>query len=173
MKNSRRQFIRKCGFATTASLLPSINWSSTSIYKTQDIEAIAPELVKEFVRVAHFDFEETKKMLEKTPHLINATQDWGDGDFESAIGAAGHMGFKDLANHLISKGARFDIFVLTMLGKTDTVKPWLESYPHLLNSIGPHGFTLLHHANKGGKDAEDLYDYLQRKGLFRNIHFHI
>jgi hypothetical protein len=52
-----------------------------------------------------------------------------------------------------------------MLGKTDLVKPVLETYPSLVTAKGPHGFTLLHHAKVGGKDGEDLYAYLQEKGL--------
>jgi len=53
----------------------------------------------------------------------------------------------------------------SMLGKTDLVKPILETYPNLMTAKGPHGFTLLHHAKVGGKDAEELYSYLQEKGM--------
>ena len=97
--------------------------------------------------------------------LLNAAWDWGNGDFETALGAAGHLGIKETANLLISLGARTDIFVLTMLGKTDIVKALLKTYPSLLNSKGPHGFTLLHHAEKGGKDSEKLLKHLQKLGL--------
>ncbi len=88
-----------------------------------------------------------------------------NGDFETAIGAARHMGQKETAKFLISLGARTDIFVLTMLGEIDLVKSLLKAYPSLLNSIGPHGFTLLHHAEKGGKDAEKLVTHLKKLGL--------
>ncbi|MBP6694840.1 MAG: hypothetical protein KA161_06910, partial [Saprospiraceae bacterium] len=91
--------------------------------------------------------------------------DWGNGDFETALGAAGHVGNKEIANYLISFGARTDIFVLTMLGETDIVKAMLKTYPALLQSKGPHGFTLLHHAEKGGKDAEKLLKHVQKMGL--------
>lgn len=30
-------------------------------------------------------FEKTKQMLEATPALLNASWDWGNGDFEEAI----------------------------------------------------------------------------------------
>lgn len=89
----------------------------------------------------------------------------GAGDFETALGAAGHMGLKETANFLLSLGARADIFVLTMLGKTDIVKAILKDYPSLLNSKGPHGFTLLHHAEKGGKESEELVAHFQSLGL--------
>ena len=52
-----------------------------------------------------------------------------------------------------------------MLGKTAIVKAYLDSYPAYLNARGPHGFTLLHHAQKGGEDARELLEYLQSKGL--------
>lgn len=93
---------------------------------------------------------------------------WGGGDFETAIGAAGHMGLKEMAKYLLEKGARTDIFVLTMLGKTEIVKAMLKEYPSLLNSLGPHGFTLLHHAQKGEKDSEELFSLFQSLGLKEN-----
>ncbi|HNV28016.1 MAG TPA: hypothetical protein PKJ83_02695 [Cyclobacteriaceae bacterium] len=126
---------------------------------------ISSELVNEFVKVAHSDLNRVKEMLKERPLLLNAAWDWGGGDFETAIGAAGHMGLKETASYLLDKGARADIFVLTMLGKTELVKSTLKEFPVLLNSIGPHGFTLLHHAEKGGKDAEELFTYLQSLGL--------
>ena len=56
-----------------------------------------------------------------------------------------------------------NLFTLTMLGKTKIVKPTLEAYPELIFAKGPHGFTLLHHANIGG--SKDLSNYLKEKGL--------
>jgi hypothetical protein len=37
-----------------------------------------------------------------------------------------------------------------MLGHLETVKLTLTAHPMLLNSKGPHGLTMLHHAIKGG-----------------------
>jgi hypothetical protein len=48
----------------------------------------------------------------------HAMQDWGDGDFESAIGAAGYMGLKGLAIFLIGEGARAEIFVSKLVFDT-------------------------------------------------------
>lgn len=59
--------------------------------------ALPADLVKEFVGVAHVNLEKTKSMLAAEPGLVNATWDWGGGDFEQAIGGAGHMGRKDIA----------------------------------------------------------------------------
>jgi ankyrin repeat protein len=91
--------------------------------------------------------------------------DWGGGDWETGLEGAGHVGSKDIARFLIANGARPNIFVLTMLGQTAIVKAILETYPELLNSKGPHGYTLLHHAEKGEEDSEELLKYLTDKGL--------
>ena len=81
----------------------------------------------------------TKALLAEQPSLLNATWDWGGGDFEMGIGGAGHMGNREIAEYLISQGGRFDIFVAAMLGKLEIVRSLLAAWPALLNSKGPHG----------------------------------
>lgn len=159
---SRKDFLLK-GFLLTTG----IAIAPTSIY-TQSQEKpkpIDPAIVQEFVKVAHSDFNRVQELIKTYPLLLNAAWDWGGGDFETAIGAAGHMGLKETANFLLSLGARADIFVLTMLGKTEIVKAILQDNPSLLYSKGPHGFTLLHHAKKGGKESEELAAHIQSLGL--------
>lgn len=124
--------------------------------------------IKEFVVAGHGNLEKVREMIAEMPNLIYCRYDWGGGDFEEAIEGAGHLGNKEIANFLIEKGARVNLFVLTMLGKTNLVKPVLEAYPHLVFAKGPHGFSLLHHAKQGGKDAEALHEYLSGKGLEKN-----
>jgi len=159
---SRKEFLKRSLFLTAGiSVAPNLVFSQTK----EEAETVDPALVNEFVNVAHSDFERVKKMIKEKPLLLNSSWDWGGGDFETAIGAAAHMGHKDIVNFLITLGARTDIFVLTMLGKTDIVMAMLEAYPNLLNSQGPHGFTLLHHAEKGGKEAENILKNLQKLGL--------
>ena len=163
MNTTRRKFIyNTMAAAGSAVFIPQMAFGRATPDFISD--QIDQEIVKEYVTVAHSDFERMKTLLEEYPNLLNATMDWGDGDFESAIGAAGHMGHKDYANYLIDNGARFDIFVLSMLGKTEIVMPFYDAYPDLITSIGPHGFTMLHHAEKGGDDSKELYDYLVSKG---------
>jgi len=111
-----------------------------------------------------FKLERVKELLAQEPGLLNATWDWGGGDFETALGGAGHMGRKDIAEFLINKGSRMDIFVATMLGKLDVVKAMLTAYPELIASKGPHGLTFLHHARKGGEAAVPLLQYLESLG---------
>ncbi len=128
-------------------------------------DPLPAEKVKEFVMAGHGNFDKVKSLLLEFPTLRYAAWDWADGDFETALEGAGHVGNKAIANFLIEQGARVNLFVLTMLGKTTLVKPYLETFPAYLQARGPHGLTLLHHAQKGGEDAKELLDYLQSKGL--------
>ena len=75
------------------------------------------------------------------------------------------MGNTEIAEHLVRKGARVNLFVLTMLGKENLVRPVIEEYPDLLTAKGPHGYTLLYHAQKGGARSAALADYLASQGL--------
>jgi hypothetical protein len=126
--------------------------------------ALPPELVRDFVQKAHADLAGTKALLADQPALLNATWDWGGGDFEAAIGGAGHMGHREIAEFLIGQGARFDIFVAAMLGKIDSVRAALTAWPELVHSTGPHGISLLRHAHAGGEHARDVVEYLKSKG---------
>lgn len=120
------------------------------------------EEVKEFVGVSHGKFDRVKEMLQANPLLLHASYDWGGGDFESGIEAAGHVGNKEIAGYLLAKGARYNIYLACMLGHLETVRNVLNFNPGLLNSKGPHGFTMLHHAQKG--DANLVTEFLKSLG---------
>ena len=126
--------------------------------------ALPPTMVLDFVRKAHADLAGTKALLAEQPSLLNATWDWGGGDFETGIGGAGHMGNRDIAEFLIGQGARLDVFVAAMLGKLDIVRAMLTAWPGLLRSKGPHGISLLRHARAGGEPAKAVVDYLESLG---------
>ncbi|WP_420576386.1 hypothetical protein [Ekhidna sp.] len=124
---------------------------------------VSTKMIKEFVSAGHNNIDKVKELLAEQPNLIYARHDWGGGDFEEAIEGAGHVGNKEIATFLIEKGARPNLFVMAMLGENQIVKSTLEAYPALLSAKGPHGFSLLHHANVGGN--EGLSEYLKTKGL--------
>ncbi|MBP9096906.1 MAG: ankyrin repeat domain-containing protein [Ignavibacteria bacterium] len=126
--------------------------------------ALDKDLVKDFVGKAHKDLDAVKSMLAQEPGLLNASWDWGGGDFETAIEAAGHVGDRDIALFLLSNGARMNIFCATMLGHLDIVKQILTVYPELKSSKGPHGLQLIHHAKKGGDEARPVLEYLEAIG---------
>jgi hypothetical protein len=118
-------------------------------------------LVQDFVIYAHSDLAMTHKLLEKEPALLNATMDWGGGDWETGLGGASHMGRRDIAGFLLEKGARIDIFCAAMMGQIEAVQSFLTLQPKLIDAKGPHGFTLHFHAQVGGKDSAKVLDYLQ------------
>jgi hypothetical protein len=118
-------------------------------------------LVQDYVIYAHSDPAMTKKLLEKEPALLNASIDWGGGDWEMALGAASHMGRHDIAEYLLSQGARIDLFCAAMMGQLDAVRSFLTLQPKLIDAKGPHGFSLHFHAQVGGKRSEAVLDYLQ------------
>ncbi len=119
------------------------------------------QLVQDFIIFAHSDLKMVKQLLEKEPALLNASMDWGAGDWETALGGASHMGRRDIVEYLLEKGARSDLFCSTMLGQLEVVKTLLTMQPKLIDARGPHGFTLHFHAQVGGKQSEPVLNYLQ------------
>ncbi|WP_169085760.1 ankyrin repeat domain-containing protein [Paenibacillus sp. PL91] len=122
--------------------------------------AIQPELVRDFVGNAHGDLDRVKELLLQEPGLVNAAWDWGGGDWETAIGAAAHMGRRDIAQFLIENGARLDLFAAAMLGKIDIVRAMLADNANLVNARGAHGIPLVVHAQQGGEEAAQVLDLL-------------
>ena len=118
-------------------------------------------LVQDFVIFAHSELDSTKKLLDKHPEVLNASMNWGAGDWESALGGASHMGRRDIVEFLLERGARIDIFCAAMMGRLDAVQSFLTLQPKLIDAKGPHGFSLHFHAQVGGKDSENVLDYLQ------------
>lgn len=133
--------------------------------------AIPLDAVSEVVGLSHFDLDKVKALVDTRPELAKAVWDWGFGDWESAIGAASHVGRKDIVDYLIGKGAAPTIFTLAMLGANEAVKSMIKAYPGIQKSLGPHGFSLLHHARLGltiegvrKSNAQKLVDYLEKLG---------
>jgi hypothetical protein len=122
------------------------------------------EIVREMVTVSHFDLKRVKELVESRPSLAKACWDWGFGDWESAIGAASHVGNRPIAEYLISKGARASLFSAAMLGQVEVVKAFVAAQPGIQKIRGPHGISLLAHAKNGGTGARSVYDFLQSLG---------
>lgn len=122
---------------------------------------IEPRLVEELVFYAHNDLDKVKSIVTAQPRIVNCVIDWGGGDYESALGAAAHMGLRDMALYLLEQQARLDIFAATMLGKLDLVKAAVAAFPEIVNVPGPHGIPLVVHAMKGGSEAEAVLKFLE------------
>jgi len=147
----------------SAALLGSATspWENDRMIVSDIFPAHPPELVREMVTVAHFDLERVKKLLEARPSLARAAWDWGFGDWETALGAASHMGNRPIAEHLISQGAPPTLFSAAMLGHLETVKAFLTAEPGVQRVRGPHSISLFAHARMGGEAARPVFDFLK------------
>lgn len=117
-----------------------------------------PALVREVVLYSHMNIDAVRELVSARPALAKASWDWGYGDWESALGAASHMGRRDMAELLIAHGARPNLFTFAMLDQVDAVRAIVEANPGVQRVHGPHGITLLGHARNGR--AARVIEYL-------------
>jgi hypothetical protein len=122
------------------------------------------ESVRDVVGKSHFDYDAVQELVTTRPELAKAAWDWGFGDWESALGAASHVGRPDIATILIEHGARPDLFTFAMMGQVDAVRAVCTANPGIQGVPGPHGITLLRHAKAGGDDAKAVVEYLEELG---------
>ena len=120
-----------------------------------------PTKVQAFVANAHGDLEVVRSLLADEPRLVNASWDWGGGDWETGLGAAAHMGRRDIALFLLESGARLDLFAAAMLGDLEVVRATLAAYPEMHDALGPHGIPLIEHARAGGDEAQAVLELLE------------
>jgi hypothetical protein len=161
----RRQFLA-C-LSAAAVLPPSLAFADTAAEGAgpgpthPHLFAQDPAAVREVVGMSHRDLDAVRALVDRQPALVNATIDHGFGDWESAIDAASHTGQVEIAQYLLSMGARPTIFTMAMLGKLEAVKALIEAIPGIQRTRGPHGITLLAHAEAGGEPAAATVAYLQ------------
>lgn len=154
----RNHFIRSIGLGA---------WMTPAMVGRLSTETEPPldkALVAEFVGVSHRDKSRAEVLLTENPTLLNAAHDWGHGDFETALGAASHVGYMELVTYLLDKGAQTNIFTACLFGQIEIVKSMLNAFPASLHAKGPHGFTTLHHAIRGGNKALEVKAYLESLG---------
>jgi hypothetical protein len=123
--------------------------------------------VQPFVANAHGDLDAVQSLLAEEPRLVNAAWDWGGGDWETALGAASHMGRRQIALYLLEHGARLDLFAAAMLGYFDIVSAILSDFPEMHDAAGPHGIPLVEHARVGGADARAVLELLEATEVSR------
>ena len=139
------------------AMVPRIDGGLPESFPTQD-----PEVVRAVVGKAHVDYDGVRQLVAPRPELAKATWDWGFGDWESALGAASHMGRRDIADLLIEHGARPNHFTFAMLDQVDAVRAICRANPGIQRLHGPHGITLLAHARNG--KAPRVEEYLEALG---------
>jgi hypothetical protein len=119
------------------------------------------KLVEDFVGSAHRNFERVKELLEQEPTLLNAAHDWGGGSWETALGAASHVGNREIAEYLLSQGSPMNICTAAMLGKLELVQTMINDNPNQHHALGAHGIPLLTHAKVGGEQAKAVLEWLE------------
>ena len=176
--NSRRLFLQSSARLVAGSTLASVvsahvfaqasTASSTPAPRTPPPPkppSLPLDKVQATVGESHRSLEKVRALVEETPLLANACWDLGGGDFETALLATAHTGRREIAEYLLSKGARLDLYVAGMLGMFGFVKAVLAQDPKAHEVPGPHGFTLLHCAKQGGATARPVYDFLIAQGV--------
>jgi hypothetical protein len=128
-------------------------------------DPLDPQLVQAFVVNAHGDLDAVRVALDAKPALVNAAWDWGGGDWETGLGAASHVGRRDIALLLLERGARLDLFAAAMLGYADVVRAAIEADAAVVLASGPHGIPLLAHAEAGGDAAREVVELLERAAV--------
>ena len=123
-----------------------------------------PAVVKEMVGVSHGNVARVRELLQQHPELAKASWDWGFGDWETALGAASHVGNRAIAELLVERGAPPTHFSAAMLGQLDVLKSFVAASPGLQQMRGPHGLTLMLHARNGGPQAAAVVAYLESLG---------
>ena len=154
----RRKFIAAGAAAVAATLVPkSIAEQSPASAATASApgerKRPPPQELAEvlrFVQAGHRDLPKVQEMVARDPKFVLAAWDWGEGDWETALGGASHVGRRDIARYLLSQGARIDSFCAAMLGEREVMLALLKTEPTIATTKGPHGYTLLYHVAISG-----------------------
>ena len=169
MSLSRRRFLNAAPLVAFAPMLassrpeqtPAAAGAAPSGAVHPSFPTQPPDLVREMVGVSHNNPARVKELLARHPTLANASWDWGFGDWEDALGAASHVGHREIAETLLAHGARPTIFSAAMLGQLDVVRAFVTAAPGIESTPGPHGIPLLRHAMAGGAGAQAVTEYLK------------
>jgi len=158
---SRRRFLQAAAVVVPAGALSRERTASAAANVTDAFPSQPRELVEEMVVVSHGNVARVRELVGRHPTLAKATFDWGFGDWETALGAASHVGNREIAELLIANGAHPSIFSAAMLGQLDTVKAFIAASPGVQRTRGPHSISVLRHAAAGGARAAAVAEYLK------------
>ncbi len=111
------------------------------------MQTFTQEEGNQFILECHSDLDSVKRKLGVAPSLANA---YNAATIESALGAAGHMGRADIAEYLLSHGAKPELAAAAMLGRKDEVAAALKQDASLARSGGAHNIPLAFHAAMSG-----------------------
>jgi len=132
---------------------------SGSPIKLEENYGIPQELINQFASVAHFDFEQVKKLQKLCPMLVMTKATWD----EMAIEAAAHMGLAPMARFLADLGAPVSTCTATLLGATDLVKELVGEDPACVRERGAHDIAILAYTAYASEQME-IAEILIRTG---------
>jgi hypothetical protein len=135
---------------------PQVVTGISQAYPTTDLI-----VARDLVGAAHNNLDKVKELVARHPQLAKVSWDWGFGDWETALGAASHVGNRPIAEYLLEQGAPPTIFSSATLGHIDVVKAMVAAQPGLHRVRGPHGISLIAHARAGGAQAAPVVAYLE------------
>ena len=156
---SRRRFL---AVIPAAALIPAAGARAQTGAVPASFQRHDPALAREIVGASHGNVARVKELVSMRAALARAAWEWGYGDWETALGAASHVGNKEIAATLLSAGAHPTIFSAAMLGQLEVVKAFIAASPGVQATRGPHGISLLNHARAG--EASEVVRYLEAVG---------
>jgi hypothetical protein len=158
---SRRNFLGLFPAAALTTAIPHSAAAQTPL-PPDTFPRQNPDLTREIVGASHGNVVRVKELVSGSPALARAAWDWGYGDWETALGAASHVGNKEIAAVLLAAGAHPTIFSAAMLGQLEAVKAFIAAAPGIQRTRGPHGINLLDHAKAG--ESVEVVKYLESLG---------
>ena len=131
-----------------------------------DTSPLTPDQIREFVIAGHGNLAAVQSLLAAEPRLLNAANEWGPGDTETAIQGAAHVGSREIAEFLLAQGAPLELPTAAMLGRQAEVTWALAADTAAIHTRGAHGIPLLCHVAFSGDAAlvAQLYEAGARDG---------
>ncbi len=158
------------GVLRRASEIERVHWDRRYIQdlhgkpvQRDDRSGLPWPLVNQFARVAHFSFDQVKKLYQEHPALLNTRATWDEGAIESAS----HMGLTEMAQWLADQGACVSTCTAVLLGLTDRVKEAVKLDPKSVYERGAHDIAILAYTAYGREKAE-LAEILLKAGASVN-----
>ncbi len=125
--------------------------------KMRTEERITTELVREFVMAAHGDLEKVQELLAESPSLLHASYNWGGSDWESALGAAAHVGRKDIALYLLEKGCSNGYFRGRYAWRIRSCTSYFSSTTRSITCIWPSWYFSSSTCTNGWRKKHSVY----------------
>lgn len=125
---------------------------------------IPQTMINRFISVAHANLEETKRMVQLCPALLNTRATWD----ELAIEGPAHLGFEPIVRYLLDAGAPCSLCTAVMLGETEVVQRHLAASSRAAHAKGPHDLAVLFYVAYG-RPKPDLAALLLDHGADVNV----